>query len=58
MVINSLNTILAGVVPTYNTETAPKLWNAIENEIKIRECDIYSYIPDLDSDPYSEEGHM
>ncbi|CAB1315199.1 unnamed protein product [Coregonus sp. 'balchen'] len=34
------------------------LWEAIDAEICLSECDIYSYNPDLDSDPYGEEGNM
>jgi len=55
MVINSVNTMLAGVVPNYNIDIGPKLWNAVDTEICIKECDIYSYIPDYHSDPYVEE---
>ncbi|KAK3086708.1 hypothetical protein FSP39_022302 [Pinctada imbricata] len=32
------------------------LWAAIDEEINLKECDIYSYNPDLASDPYGEEG--
>lgn len=32
------------------------LWSAIEDEIVLRECDVYSYNPDLSSDPFGEEG--
>lgn len=35
-----------------------KLWSAIEEEIQLKECEIYSYNPDLDSDPYGEEGTL
>jgi hypothetical protein len=34
------------------------LWSAIDEEIKLRECKIYSYNPDLNSDPYGEEGTL
>lgn len=35
-----------------------QLWRAIDEEIRLQECDIYSYNPDLDSDPYGEEGSL
>jgi len=56
MVINSINTLLAGVISNYNIDLAPKLWNILESELSLRECDIYSYLPDYDSDPYAEAG--
>lgn len=34
----------------------PQLWSAIDHEIILAECDIYSYNPDMDSDPYGEDG--
>ncbi|XP_046336988.1 repressor of RNA polymerase III transcription MAF1 homolog [Haliotis cracherodii] len=34
----------------------PHLWAAIEEEINLQDCDVYSYNPDLASDPYGEEG--
>lgn len=32
------------------------MWAAIETEIQIHECDIYSFNADPDSDPFEEEG--
>lgn len=34
----------------------PQLWQAIDKAIAMSECEIYSYNPDLTSDPYSEDG--
>jgi len=58
MVINSINTTLSGVIDGYNTIVSPKLWSVLDSEIKVKECDIYSYIPDLASDPYAEDGNV
>mmetsp|Transcript_24008 Transcript_24008/g.33659 ORF Transcript_24008/g.33659 Transcript_24008/m.33659 type:complete len:225 (-) Transcript_24008:132-806(-) len=58
MVMNNINAILNGVIPNYNNELSPKLWTSLEQEIKLKECDMYSYIPDLDSDPYAEQGNI
>ncbi|XP_050399052.1 repressor of RNA polymerase III transcription MAF1 homolog [Patella vulgata] len=33
-----------------------QFWTALDEEICLSECDIYSYNPDLNSDPYGEEG--
>lgn len=36
----------------------PHLWQALEKEIVPHECDIYSYRPDMDGDPFGEEGSL
>ncbi|XP_076470652.1 repressor of RNA polymerase III transcription MAF1 homolog [Babylonia areolata] len=33
-----------------------QLWLALDGEIDLKDCNIYSYNPDLSSDPYGEEG--
>lgn len=33
-----------------------QLWQAIDTAINMVDCEIYSYNPDLNSDPYSEDG--
>ena len=35
-----------------------QLWGTVDEEIKLAECEIFSYNPDLDSDPYGEEGSL
>ena len=32
------------------------LWSAIDEEISLSNCNVYSYNPDLNSDPYGDEG--
>jgi len=56
MVVNSINTALSNVIQNYEIELAPKLWSAIDTEICLKDCDIYSYMPDIESDPFSEDG--
>lgn len=34
------------------------LWDAIDYIIQLEDTDIYSYVPDLDSDPFAEHGCM
>lgn len=58
MVMNSINAALSGVVRHYNTDLCLKLWPSIDNEINIKDCDIYSYVPDLEADPYAEDGSV
>lgn len=44
--------------PAHQSYSALKaqLWQAIDTAINTAECEIYSYNPDLSSDPYSEDG--
>jgi len=56
MIINSINTTLAGVVPDFNSDVKDKLWSAIHKEVDLPKADIYSYISDMTSDPFMEEG--
>ncbi|KAJ2120095.1 RNA polymerase III-inhibiting protein maf1 [Coemansia sp. RSA 720] len=32
------------------------MWDSIDDVINIDECDVYSYMPDPESDPYEAEG--
>eukprot|EP00035_Acanthoeca_spectabilis_P034733 m.30732 g.30732 ORF g.30732 m.30732 type:complete len:237 (+) comp6832_c0_seq1:1111-1821(+) len=43
--------------PQYH-EMHSTLWSALEAEIQPTECDVYSYNPDLDTDPFGEEGML
>lgn len=35
-----------------------QFWDSIDKEINLNECEIYSYNPDLSSDPYGEDGSL
>jgi len=54
IVANYINSVLGSVVPDYPTFSG-KLWNTLEEEIRVRECDIYSYI-EGEADAFSEDG--
>jgi len=56
MLMNSINTTLAGVVENYNNDLRDRIWSTFEMEIDMQKADIYSYIPDLESDPFTEDG--
>ncbi|XP_039257482.2 repressor of RNA polymerase III transcription MAF1 homolog [Styela clava] len=32
------------------------LWNTVDEEIDLKECNVYSYNPDLECDPFGDEG--
>lgn len=55
-VINNINTILSTEIPSFREEVSPRMWASIDEEIVIQDCDIYSFIPDPDSDPFEEES--
>jgi hypothetical protein len=55
--INDINTTLTSVLPESQSFLS-RLWNTLEAEIKVTECDLYSFIPDADSDPFAEEGNI
>ena len=51
---HSINSQLAEMVEVHSNGFLEKLWRAIDLVIQPDQCDIYSYIPDLDdSDPFS-----
>jgi len=56
LVVNYINTVLGSVVPDYQSVSG-KMWSALEEEIRIRECDIYSYI-ESEADPFCEDGTL
>mmetsp|Transcript_4014 Transcript_4014/g.11764 ORF Transcript_4014/g.11764 Transcript_4014/m.11764 type:complete len:224 (-) Transcript_4014:412-1083(-) len=57
LVVNSVNKHLAPLREAYNSTFLEELWQAIEEVIRLHECEIYSYIPDMEEDPFSE-GHL
>ncbi|OQR93932.1 hypothetical protein THRCLA_08304 [Thraustotheca clavata] len=56
IVVNSINTQLAEIVEMDDLSFLEKLWESIFAAIQPRDCEIYTYIPDMDgcSDPFSE----
>lgn len=57
-VVNAVNCSLFSAVREDFKALKPQLWNAVDEEICLAECDIYSYNPDLDSDPFGEDGSL
>ncbi|XP_077410480.1 repressor of RNA polymerase III transcription MAF1 homolog [Vanacampus margaritifer] len=57
-VANAVNSSLFSAVGEGFNSLGPELWNAIDQEINLPACDIYSYNPDLDSDPFGEDGSL
>ncbi|XP_075704682.1 repressor of RNA polymerase III transcription MAF1 homolog, partial [Rhinoderma darwinii] len=57
-VVNAVNSSLVSALGEDFTSLKPDLWDAVDEEICLSECDIYSYNPDLDSDPFGEDGSL
>ncbi|CAH0394352.1 unnamed protein product [Bemisia tabaci] len=55
-VMNAIDSNLSTTAGEQYRTMRSHLWAAIEDEISMNECDIYSYNPDLTSDPFSEDG--
>lgn len=55
-VLNSIEGNLSAVAGELYHKLRTALWSTIEDEISLNDCDIYSYNPDLNSDPFGEPG--
>jgi hypothetical protein len=55
-VMDSIDNNLSAVAGEQFMKLRSALWTTIDDEISLSECDIYSYNPDLNSDPYGEPG--
>lgn len=55
-VMNSVHSNLSALAGDQYQGLRQPLWSAIDDEINLQECDIYSYNPDLSSDPFGEPG--
>jgi hypothetical protein len=56
-VVTFIDTMLSNVVPRYE-QFKVRMWNAIDQEIQLHDSQIYSLIPDPDSDPFAEDGNI
>lgn len=57
-VVDGINGNLSAIIGEQFVAMKVGLWAAVDEEINLAECDIFSYNPDLDSDPYGEEGSL
>lgn len=55
-VTNAIDTNLSATARDHYAALRQPLWTTIGDEITLPECDIYSYNPDLGSDPFGEDG--
>jgi hypothetical protein len=52
--MNRVNVHLAEISELYYPCFLEELWGAIDDAICLKECEVYSYVPDMDGDPFSE----
>ncbi|XP_060516776.1 repressor of RNA polymerase III transcription MAF1 homolog [Cylas formicarius] len=57
-VTNAIDSNLTATAGDHYRILKPSLWAAIDAEISLDHCDIYSYNPDLASDPFGEDGSL
>nr|KAG5708029.1 hypothetical protein BaRGS_025167 [Batillaria attramentaria] len=55
-VVTAVDTLLFAAAGEQFGALKQQLWTAIDGEIDLKDCLIYSYNPDLASDPFGEEG--
>lgn len=57
-VMNSVHANLSVIAGDQYRGLRSALWTAVDEEIDLHDCDIYSYNPDLNSDPFGEPGSL
>jgi hypothetical protein len=57
-VINSVDNLLSITAMENYTKVRHELWRTLDEEICLQNCDIYSFCPDLTSDPFAEDGSL
>ncbi|CAI5721770.1 unnamed protein product [Hyaloperonospora brassicae] len=55
--LQRINHDLAELLDAEGDGFVEKMWESVAEVIKLDDCDVYSYIPDMDSDPFSD-GHL
>jgi len=53
--LGQINSRLASVLPNF-AQIRDQFWSAVDQEMNLRECTVYSFTPDLDCNPFEEEG--
>lgn len=57
-VCQNVDNLLSVAATSQYAKIHDKLWVTLNKEINLLECDIYSYNPDLASDPFGEDGSL
>ena len=51
--LHNVNSYLAELTAS-NGSILEELWRAVDEVIVLRECEIFSYVPDMNGDPFSD----
>jgi len=57
-VVNNVNTNLSTSLGEDFVKLSVDLWKTVDNEICLQECQIYSYNPEMESDPFGDDGSI
>ncbi|KAI7859707.1 repressor of RNA polymerase III transcription Maf1 [Circinella umbellata] len=57
LVINSVNTTLFNLGNDYIVNKY-RMWDTLDDLVRLHECDVYMYSPDIDEDPMNEDGYL
>mmetsp|Transcript_33662 Transcript_33662/g.52624 ORF Transcript_33662/g.52624 Transcript_33662/m.52624 type:complete len:239 (-) Transcript_33662:90-806(-) len=57
LVVNAINTRLQ-TCSHFSGDLQEKFWSTLDRELLLKECEVYSFLPDPDSDPFYEEGSI
>ena len=55
---SNVDNVLSVAASSLFSKIHDKLWITLNEEINLVDCDIYSYNPDLTSDPFGEDGSL
>lgn len=56
VVVHQVSSLLSKA-QMYTEDMKARMWNAIDQEIQMSDCDVYSFNPDSDSDPFNEDDN-
>mmetsp|Transcript_1619 Transcript_1619/g.4413 ORF Transcript_1619/g.4413 Transcript_1619/m.4413 type:complete len:258 (+) Transcript_1619:313-1086(+) len=56
--IDSINVPLGSTLPHYQASLRDNLWNTLDKEICLRDCAIYSFNPEPETDPLLQDGYL
>jgi len=55
-VVSKIDSTLSAALNSDYLHLRDKMWGCFDQEIELRNCDVYSYMPDHLDDPFTEEG--
>jgi len=56
--MNKIDSILISYLPNYERDIKNNFWTTLDQEIILRDCVVFSYVPDGDCNPFSDKGYV